>query len=197
MDTVDLYTRQHENSIHELNRTGRITNKEIYIRLHMRDISDYFIEKYRHFVRLASEIVPKPDDVDFPIWCSISKNNCLKPIDKQLVYVLRVPKEEVVYFQSGKWDYVLNDLYIPKDDADKEAYLKEIGRLGVKDQFSFISGKYRGLFPAIEKKIVASWSRVFEIDEWNDFSVQANIWQIKAEWVRHILRPGDDIFAVD
>lgn len=197
MDTVDLYTRQHEHSIHELNRTGRITNKEIYIRLHMRDISDYFIDKYRHFVRLANEIVAKPPDVDFPIWCSISKNNCLKPIDKQLVYVLRVPKDEVVYFQSGKWDYVLNDLYIPKDDEDKEAYLKQIKKLGVKDQFSFISGKYRGLFPDIERKIIDSWSRVFEIDEWNDFSVQANIWQIKAEWVRHILRPGDDIFAVD
>lgn len=197
MDYVDLYTRQHENSIHELNRVGTITNKEIYIKLHMMDIADFFLEKYRHFVMLANQIIPKPDDVEFPIWCSISKRNCLKPIDKELVYILRVPKEEVLYFDGGKWDYVLNNLYIPKDEEDEKAYFEEIKKLGVKDQFNFISGKYKGMFPHIDKKIIDSWPRIFEIDEWNDFVVQANLWQIKKEWVRHVLKPGDDIFDYD
>lgn len=36
MKTVKLYTRQHENSLYELERKNRIINKKIYIQLHMR-----------------------------------------------------------------------------------------------------------------------------------------------------------------
>ena len=37
---VNLYTRQHENSLYELEREGIIRNKKLYVELHMRDISD-------------------------------------------------------------------------------------------------------------------------------------------------------------
>ncbi|WP_300408464.1 DUF3841 domain-containing protein [Lagierella sp.] len=193
MERVVLYTRQHENSFYELKNKGVITNKEIYVRLHMGDIAPYFMEKYRTFVKMAEEIVPRPQGIEYPIWCSISKRNCLKPVEKELVYEIEVPKDEIIYFDSGKWDLVLNNLYIPKDEDDAIDYRKEIKSLGVKDEFNFIDGKYRGKFPEIEKKIKDSWIRIFDIDRWSDFTVQANIWQIKKEWVRRIIRPGESI----
>ena len=140
---------------------------------------------------MAEKILPKPKDVAYPIWCSVSKRSCLKPVDKEVVYVLEVPKEEVIYFDGGKWDFVLNDLYIPKNEKDKEAYEKLVSSLGVKDQFNFINGKYKGMYPEMEKMIKDSWVRIFEIDSWNEFIVQANLWEIKKEWVQRILRPGD------
>lgn len=192
-DKVILYTRQHENSFYELKNKGIITNKEIYVRLHMMDIAPYFLEKYGIFIEMAEKIVPSPEGSDYPIWCSISKRNCLKPIVNEVVYEIEVPKEEIIYFDGSKWDYVLNNLYIPKDEEDKNNYKKELEQLGVTDEYNFIEGKYKGQYPDIEKKIVDSWDRIFDIDTWSDFIVQANIWRIKEEWVMRILRPGDPI----
>ncbi len=193
MEKVILYTRQHENSFYELENKGVITNKEIYVKLHMGDIAPFFMERYRIFVKMAQEIVPRPKGIEYPIWCSISKRNCLKPVEKELVYEIEVPKDEIIYFDGCKWDYVLNNLYIPKDEADANEYKREIERLGVKDEFNFIDGKYKGMYPEIEKKIRDSWVRIFDIDNWSDFIVQANIWQIKKEWVLRIIKPGESI----
>ncbi|WP_297281602.1 DUF3841 domain-containing protein [uncultured Anaerococcus sp.] len=192
-EKVILYTRQHENSLYELKNKGIITNKEIYVRLHMMDIAPYFLDKYGIFIEMAEKIVPRPEGSDYPIWCSISKRNCLKPIVNEVVYEIEVPNEEIIYFDGSKWDYVLNNLYIPKDEEDKNNYKKELEQLGVSDEYNFIEGKYKGQYPDIEKKIIDSWDRIFDIDTWSDFIVQANIWRIKEEWVMRILRPGDPI----
>lgn len=196
MEKVTLFTRQHENSYYELVKKGRITNKEIYIRLHMQDLSEYFLGRYGKFVEMAEKIVPRPSYADYPIWCSVSKKNCMKPIEKELVYCMEVPRDQVIYFDGAKWDYVLNGLYIPKDEKDKIAYKKEIKKLGVKDGFNFIDGRYKGFYPEIEKKIKDSWTRIFEIDNYNEFVVQANLWEIRKEWVKHIVREGEDLFEI-
>lgn len=87
------------------------------------------MESYDWFTREAAKKVAKPEDVKAPIWCSISPDNCLKPIPDTVVYVLEVPQDQIIYFDDVKWDYVLNRIYLPKDDEDAAAYkrhLKEI-----------------------------------------------------------------------
>ncbi len=193
MNMIELYTRQHENSVYELENKGVMTNKAVYVRLHMGDIADWFIGKYDLFVEMAEKKVKRPVGNEYPIWCSVSRDNCLKPIEKEVVYCLSVPEEEVIYFDGTKWDYVLNNLYIPKDEADELRFRKKIEELGVEDRFSFIEGKYKGWYPDVEAEIRESWHRIFEIDEWNIFRVQANLWRIKKEWVRRIVRSGEEI----
>lgn len=193
---VNLYTKQHKNSIYELENKGRVTNKEIYVRLHMMDIADFFSEKYNKFVEMAEKKVARPEGVEYPIWCSVSRDNCLKPDENSLVYCLEVPFEEVIYFSSIKWDYVLNNLYIGKDKEDELAFNKNLERLGVKSKFQMIDGKYKGMFPAEEKKIIDSWERIFILDEFDEFKVQANLWEIKEEWVKHIVWEDDDLFEI-
>lgn len=194
METVELFTRQHINSIYEIKNKGFMTNKEVYVRLHMGKDANYFIERYKNFMTLAEKRLPKPKYADFPIWTSISKNNCLKPVPNSLVYCLTVPKEEVIYFDGMKWDYVLNYLYIPIDTEDAESHKAELDRLGIESEHYIINGKYKGWFPQLEQKIRVSWDRIFTIDTWNDFNVQANLWQIKKEWITRILYVGDNIF---
>lgn len=196
MKCVHLYTRQHENSIYELEKRGVITNKEIYVKLHMMDIAPFFKEKYSLFIDFAKKRLPKPDYADYPIWTSISRYNCLKPVHKAVVYCLEVPIEKVIYFDGKKWDHVLNDIYIPKDAADAAEYKASVKKTGVSNEFSFIRGKYAGMFPSIEQKIRASWERIFDIDVWDKFSVQANLWEIRSEWIKHIVRPGEDLLEI-
>ena len=193
---VNLYTRQHENSLYELEREGVVRNKKLYVELHMRDISDFFLEKYDLFVEMAEKKVPRPSGINYPIWCSVSKNNCLKPIDKEIVYALTVPKDQVIYFDGAKWDYVLNNLYIPTDEDDYKRFKNFLEENKIEHTFDLFSNKYIGAFDDIKKEITESWKRIFEITDRSEFVVQANLWQIKKEWIRHIIRPGENFFKI-
>lgn len=196
MEYVNLYTRQHENSLYELKNKGIIQNKRLYVNLHMRDISDFFLEKYDYFVKMASKRVPKSDDVSYPIWCSVSKGNCLKPIEKEIVYAITVPKDEVIYFDGAKWDLVLNNQYVPLDEDDAKRFDKELVKRRIDNSFNIFNRKYDEMFDNLREEIVASWERIFDITDRSEFVVQANLWQIKEEWIKHIIYPGDDFFEI-
>ena len=127
------------------------------------------------------------------MWCSISNENCLHPIENTIVYVLDVPEDEVIYFDGTKWDYVLNHHYIPLDEEDHKSYKAHLKERGFDNGFEFFTGKYKGKFPQEVKIIMDSWTRIFDIDEWNIFKVQANIWQIKKEWIKTIVNIGEPI----
>ncbi len=184
---VTLWTRQNIKSLDEIKEKGRYKVERKYIEQQFEDIAGHYIKLYEWFVNKASKIITKPDDVEFPVWCSISEENMLKPIEDTVVYVLEVEESEVIYFDGRKWDYVLNHLYIPKDIEDEKVYIADMERKGFKDLFSFIDGKYSSFYPLEKKRIMDSWIRVFEIDEWNIFNVQANIWDIRKDMIRDIL----------
>lgn len=190
---VRLYTRQNDKTLHALERTGRIINERRYVELHFGPDAELFLDSYDWFTKEASKRLAKPEDVKAPIWCSISTEGCLKPIPSTVVYVLEVPESQVIYFDAMKWDHVLNRIYIPKDEEDGRQYEAHLKQLGVADGFSFIVGKYRGIFPLEEKRIRESWLRAFEIDDWSPYKVTGNLWEIKKEWVKKIVRPDERI----
>ncbi|MCK9444805.1 MAG: DUF3841 domain-containing protein [Tissierellaceae bacterium] len=187
MGKVTLWTRQDIRSLKDLEEKGVHRIQKWYIEEQFEDISDHYIPLYRWFVNKANEKVPKPEGVEFPIWCSISEKSMLRPIVDSVVYVVDIDESEVIYFDGRKWDYVLNHLYLPKDEEDMENYKKEIERKGLKDSFSFIDGKYASFYPLEKKKVMDSWTRVFEIEDWNIFGVQANIWEIRKDMVKDII----------
>ena len=192
-DTVKLYTRQNDKTLAQLERDGRILNRRAYVRLHFGDMAQHYLDSYDWFTGEAAKRVPKPADAEASIWCSISPNNCLKPIPGTVVYVLEVPRDQVIYFDEAKWDYVLNRIYLPADEADRAAYKKYLKALGVQNGFEFFQGRYKGMYPQEMERIRESWKRVFEIDNWTIFNVCGNIWEIRREWVRQIVRPGESL----
>ena len=161
--------------------------------MHFGDIAPLFMESYDWFTKEAAKMLPKPEDVHAPIWCSISKDNCLKPIPGTVVYVLEVPEDKVIYFDDVKWDYVLNRIYLPNNDKDAAAYKKHLKEIGVSNSFEFFEGRYKGMYPEEVAKIRESWKRAFRIDKWTIFNVCGNIWEIRKEWVRKIVHPGEEI----
>ena len=191
--TVKLYTRQNDKTLYQLKRDGRIINQRVYVEMHFGDIAPLFMESYDWFTREAAKRVPKPEDVHAPIWCSISVENCLKPIEGTVVYELEFPEEEVIYFDEAKWDYVLNRIYLPKDTEDGKCYKNHLKDIGVVNGFEFFQGRYKGMYPEEEKRIIDSWQRVFQIDNWTIFNVCGNLWEIRKEWVKRIVYPGESL----
>ena len=162
---IRLYTRQNDKTLRQLERDGRIINHRAYVEMHFGDIAPLFMESYDWFTKEAAKMLPKPEDVHAPIWCSISKDNCLKPIPGTVVYVLEVPEDKVIYFDDVKWDYVLNRIYLPNNDEDAAAYKKHLkdvikecirkklqrfGRVG-REHFGLINGR-SSMFVAISGK---------------------------------------------
>lgn len=184
---VTLFTRQNIKSLEDIRRFGVHRIKRKYIEEQFEDIAEYYIYLYNWFVDKANEKVPKPEGVEFPIWCAISDKNMLRPIENTVVYVLEVDESEVIYFDGQKWDLVLNHLYIPEDENDRKFYLKEIKEKGLDNTFSFIDGRYSHFYPLEKKRVMDSWMRVFEIEDWNIFNVQANIWEIREGMIKEII----------
>lgn len=184
---VTLWTRQDIRSLDDLKRNGVIRIEQKYIEEKFEEIADYIIKHYKWFTEVASKRVPKPEGVQFPIWCSISDESMLRPTENDIVYVLEVDEDEIIYFDGGKWDYVLNHLYIPKDEKDAKAYEEEMERKGFKNAFSFINESTAHFYPQERKKVMDSWIRIFDIDDWNIFRVQANIWEIREDMIKDIL----------
>lgn len=187
VNKVTLFTRQDIKSLEDIKVSGVHRIKRKYIEEQFDDIAEYYIYLYKWFVDKASKKVPKPEDVEFPIWCAISKKNMLRPIENTVVYILEVDESEVIYFDGQKWDLVLNHLYIPKDERDRELYIKEIEEKGLDNIFSFVDGKYSHFYPLEKKRVMDSWMRIFEIENWNVFNVQANIWEIREDMIKEII----------
>ena len=186
-----LYTCQNEKSLSILERDGRFINKKEYIYERLSGIAPSILKAYDWFVAAAEKRVKKPEDVEYQIWCTVSPDICMKPIEGELVYILEVPDEEIIYFNSFKWDYVINHHYVPQNKEDLNRYMEEMEKKGFSNTYEFVVGKYAGKFPLEERKIRESWKRVFDIDEWDPRIIQANLWEIKREWVKYILKPGD------
>lgn len=188
-----LFTTQNEKSLKELEEKGRFVNKAEYIQKSLGDISPHFIKCYDWFVSEASKRTAKPDDVKYQIWCSVSAKSCMRPYTNEVGYVMEVPNEEIIFFSGFKWDYVLNLHYVPNDKDDLKKYQEDIKNKGFRNSFEFIEGRYKGKYPEEVKRIKDSWENIFKIDKWNIFEVQANIWQIKKEWVKCVIGPGGQI----
>ncbi|HBD63278.1 MAG TPA: hypothetical protein DC038_02460 [Clostridiales bacterium] len=186
-DKVTLWTRQHIDSLKELEVEGAIRTKREHLQEKFEEITDYIVYLYKWFVNAAEKMVPKSADIEFPVWCSISEENMLRPTEDQVVYVLEVDKSDIIYFDGMKWDYVLNHHYIPKDEADAYEYARELESKGFSNSFSFINEKTAHFYPEERKKVMDSWHRVFETDQWDIFRIQANIWEIRPEMIKEIL----------
>ena len=191
-DKVTLWTRQRFESLKELEEEGTIRIKKTHLEEKFEEITDYIASLYKWFVDAAEKMVPKPEDVEFPVWCSISQENMLRPTEDEIVYVLEVDKSGIIYFDGAKWDYVLNHHYVPRDEKDELEYEKELERKGFPDSFSFMDEKTAHFYPLERKKVMDSWHRVFETDQWDIFRIQANIWEIRPEMIRDVLYSPDN-----
>ena len=191
MDNIRLYTRQNDKTLNMLESKGRIINERIYVKMHFGDMAEHYLERYDWFAAQAAKRVPRPEDVSLPIWCAIDPRYCLLPEPGTVIYILEVPKDKVIFFDDVKWDYVLNNKYLPADPEDEARYRLHLRELGISSSYMLLSGRYAGKYLLEERRIRESWSRVFDVPDLTRPSVCGNIWEIRREQVLRIVRPGE------
>lgn len=185
-----VWTRQDIRSQNDLEKNGFFVAKRQYIEEQYRDIAPFYISLYKWFVHAASSRMEVPGGIEFPIWCSVSREGMLNPIEGTICYELELEADQVIYFDGKKWDSVLNHWYIPESEEDLEEYKERITNLGLDvNTVSFIQGKYANLYPLEKAKVIESWYRIFDIEKWDIYTSQANIWEIRPEMIKEIIYP--------
>ncbi len=187
---VQLWTRQHIDSLKDLESTGVFNIKYHYLFEAYGDLTNYHTELYKWFIKEAHKRVPKPDHINYPVWCAVSEKSTMPLIENTVIYQLIVDEKDVIYFDGSKWDYVLNHHYVPVDKEDLKRYRNEMKSKGFNDLdlYSFLQGELEYRFTEEKERIINSWIRVFDIKEWNPFKIQGNIWEFKERNVVKVIK---------
>lgn len=178
---VPLWTRQDCSSLESLALAGRYRADAAAMSDWYGEIADHYMDLYRWFVRAAARRIPPPPGAEFPVWCSVSSEYCLRAIPGTVVYELSVDPGEILLFDGGKWDLVLNHRYIPENTADAAAYEREHKEKGFPAGTTFIDPMMARRWPMERERVVASWERVFTVESPSIFTLQANLWEIRPD----------------
>lgn len=183
MPKIPLWTKQHKDIVTTLENEGRHIVKREYIVNKMESISSFYLDVYNWYTNAASLIVPKPEDVKYPIWVSLSPESTLANDEDTVLLELEVEESSVIEVDYDKWGFIVNYLYIPESPEDLQEHKTLLNSYGIDDPQAYMTSFY----PAIKKKIIKSWDRLFDKHDTKDGAVKmGTIWEVKAEWVKSI-----------
>ena len=184
--TILAWTRQVPQVWDEIQQTGRYLVLEEYVRAKNAEISDYYIELYRWFTEEARKRIDMPEEARFPIWLALCEEQRLAPASDTISLTLELPESSVMIVDYDKWGYRVNHWYVPLDADDERAHNEELERYGIGNEAALITGQQGNFYPALKRKIQASWSRVFDPPNPRmDLNV-GTIWEIRREWVKDV-----------
>ncbi len=183
MNKIKVWTRQSEKILQELDTYGRYIAKREYIQEKMENHSDLYFDVYNWYTQKAQKITPKPDDVIFPVWVSVTESTKLGATEGSVFLELEVDRKELVVINETKWGHVVNYMYIPKDDQDEAEHEALLARYQTHDTAAYLSPFY----PAIKTKIIKSWERLFEDEPVINDDMTGTLWEIRKEWIRDMV----------
>lgn len=180
------WTRQVPQVWDELQTTGRYLVREEYVRAKNLEISDYYIGLYRWLTEMLRGKVAMSVDAKFPVWLALTEEQRLPLAPNTISLTLEIPDEYVYVLDYDKWGYRVNLWYVPLDAADEARHNEELARLGIGNEASIISGELGNYYPALKRKIEASWQRVLAgPNERMDLNVGC-VWELRPEWVKEV-----------
>lgn len=186
MEYTKAWTRQNPAVLDELINTGVYRVKEEYIREKNGPISEYYLELYDWYSRLASRIVPLSPDAHYPIWLFLDDNTKLPLIDNTVVLEFEIPSSEVVITDVDRWGYRVNYMYVPLDDEDQFRHDDELKKNGIGNETALIQTSKGNFYPLLKRKIIESWSRVFEEPKGGFKTAQGTVWELRHEWLKGV-----------
>ncbi len=183
-DTIRLYTLQADPVVEAIRRDGVCFSKEEYVRRKYEESAPIFLTAYHWFAQEAQRFVPRPPGAQFPYWAF----GDLYSLDQSGGHVLTldVPREEAVFFDLYDWNKIICLRYLGETEKEEKAFHQMLTQCGTNENQVMLTGFY----PQWKQEILKSWGRLFchhERIKAGDCtgvgSVQAGLWQIKAEWV--------------
>ncbi len=184
---IKLWTRQDKSILNDLEEKGVYRVKKEYIDKKMDTISDFYFKIYDWYTKKASEIVPKPKGVEYPIWLSTTSDVMLQPTKGTVILEVEVDEDLVIITDFEKWGYVANWMYLPLNEDDEKKHDKELRKYGIGDETALIMGDKGNFYPLLKDKIIKSWDRLFDNSYKLSDSTQGTIWELKKEWITNIV----------
>lgn len=185
MDKTLVWTKQHKNVLKELESFGRYTAKEEYILKDLDEHAHLVLEVYDWLVKNSPNAYTKPDDAEYPIWLSLNKEATMLPSRDRVILELEIDSSLITMVNINKWGAILNYSYIPADEEDGKDHRSILTQYGVSsDTKAYMSSFY----PQIKRKIIDSWSRLFDdsiiLGNDNKYGI---IWEVRKEWISQII----------
>jgi len=175
-----VWTRQSAKALKELREEGVFRIKRSHIRKKYGDCSETFMVCYDWLSDEASKLLEKPRGAEGPIWLALRSDFMPCPADNTVVLEMEIEKKNLLVFDVGKWDYILNYWHIPKDENDRLSFRKAMDEKGVRNQSEVMMTQF---YPVLKREIRESWSRLFDENIRVSKNDQAICWEIRMEWV--------------
>jgi hypothetical protein len=182
MSKIKLWTTQDKRALKEIESKGVYRASLGSIIEKYDTCSDIYLNVYRWFSKTASAVIPKPEGVEFPIWAAFEKELSFGLIEGQVRFELEVDSENVLIFDSGKWDYILNYWYIPENSTDNAEFEKKLNLYGIKNKSLICMTNF---YPILKREVENSWERLFDPNIRISGIDQAALWEIRTEWIKN------------
>ncbi|WZL72428.1 DUF3841 domain-containing protein [Clostridiaceae bacterium 35-E11] len=184
-DKIKVWTRQNEAILDILEKEGRYIVKEEYIVEKMEDCSKFYLDVYKWYTKKAQKIVPKPQDVHYPIWISLDTNFMLQPVTGNVVLELLIDEDLLITMDVEKWGRIVNYWYVPKNREDEAEHDKLLEKYGLCDDSSIYMSNF---YPHLKRELIESWDRLFDHTYNLSDARQGTLWEVKKEWIVNIIK---------
>ena len=128
LKAVTLYTAQSPKVCEIIEKEGTCFNKKAYIEKKYGDVKNVFLIPYNFFVKNALEIVPKPQEAEYPYWLFEDEKE-MYVSEESRVLKLEVPVEEAVFFDAYDWNKILQ-MRLLGTEAEEAQLKKELQNMG-------------------------------------------------------------------
>lgn len=182
----NVYTRQSDKVLEEIEKTGVYRVKEEYIRQKNDTISDYYLNLYRWFTEKCRERMEIPQDCRYPIWLSMHDEYRLRNTEHTVSFALRIPREKVYVMSEYAWGFRVNYMYVPLNLEDEHKFNEELKRYGIENEMALATGPMGNYYPMLKKRIIASWDRVFDLAPNSPEDELGVCFQLEKEWIQKV-----------
>jgi hypothetical protein len=180
---LKVWTRQSAKAWEELQKNGVFRIKKKYISRKYGALSNTFMVCYEWLANKASEYLDRPEGAEGPIWLAIRLDFMPCPADNTVVLELEIESKNLLVFDMGKWDMILNYWYIPFDEEDGRSFRKLLDEKGIRNQSEVMMTQFH---PVLKRVMMESWGRLFDENIRVSSNDQAICWEIKREWVTSV-----------
>lgn len=185
MALIRVWSKQNEKVAEILQQQGRYTAKAHEVEARMDDHAHLVLECYKWLAAHSPSQAQRPADADYPIWLSMRQDATMKLTPHSVILELEIEEALLTKINIEKWSSILNYAYIPTDAADAQRHRDLLELYGTNDVKAFSTPFY----PMIRQEIENSWERLFdEAVSLGNPNYYGNIWEVKAEWVKRIIR---------
>ncbi len=175
---VIMWTAQTQIVLDTLEKDGVYYVKKQYIDEKYQETAWSFRLAYHFLGEGMEKRVPRPAKAESPVWLYKDPKWTGAQGGAPLMK-LEVPQEELLLFDMRKWNKILN-MSLVGTEEERRSFDKELERQGVTDASDVLKKPF---YPALKRKIMKSWEKLFEETDVEETYLQGAVWRIKREWM--------------